>query len=153
MKDCTFKPEILNNEPSTSKDQVVIVRGLGRHLELKELQKKKEEEKKLREAEVFGLFHKFAVNASELDITNPNRSIVVNNMNLTQTNQGGYTIPKPFELSNGMNSEGKKFKMMKELKEKELNECTFKPNTNEGRNRKIIQEILQEEEIEDEMMI
>jgi hypothetical protein len=42
---------------------VVIVRGLGRHLELKELQKKKEEEKKLREAEVFGLYHKFSINA------------------------------------------------------------------------------------------
>ena len=74
MKDCTFKPAILENEPSTSKEQVVVVRGLGRHLELKELQKKKEEEKKLREAEVFGLNHKFSVQANELDITNPNRS-------------------------------------------------------------------------------
>jgi hypothetical protein len=46
---------------------------LGRHLELKELQKKKEEEKKLREAEVFGLNHKFAINAEEMDINNPTR--------------------------------------------------------------------------------
>lgn len=73
MKDCTFKPQILDTEPSTAKDQVVVVRGLGRHLELKELQKKKEEERKLREAEVFGLNHKFAVNAEELDINNPLR--------------------------------------------------------------------------------
>jgi len=53
---------------------VVVVRGLGRHLELQELKKKKDDEKKLREAEVFGLNHKFAVNSDELDITNPNRT-------------------------------------------------------------------------------
>ena len=50
------------------------MRGLGRHLELQELKKKKDEDKKLREAEVFGLNHKFSVNAQELDINNPNRS-------------------------------------------------------------------------------
>jgi hypothetical protein len=61
MKDCTFKPVILETLPSTAKEEIVIVRGLGRHLELRELQKKKEEEKKLREAEVFGLNHKFSV--------------------------------------------------------------------------------------------
>ena len=37
------------------------------------MQKKKEGDKKLREAEVFGLNHKFAVNAEELDLANPNR--------------------------------------------------------------------------------
>jgi hypothetical protein len=43
-------------------------------------------------------------------------------------------------------SDHKKSKLAKELKEKELSECTFKPNTNEGRNRKIIEEILGEDE-------
>ena len=80
MKDCTFKPILLNNVPATQKEEVVVVRGLGRHLELKELQKKKEEEKKLREAEVFGLGHKFAVNVHELDITN---NLGVNRNNVT----------------------------------------------------------------------
>ena len=32
---------------------------------------------------------------------------------------------------------------MKELKEKEMTECTFKPNTN-GKNKKIIKELLGE---------
>ena len=36
--------------------------------------------------------------------------------------------------------------MVKELREKELNECTFKPSTNEGRNKKIIEEMLGEDE-------
>lgn len=31
---------------------------------------------------------------------------------------------------------------MKELKEREMSECTFKPMTNEGRNKKIINELL-----------
>jgi len=43
-------------------------------LELRELQKKKEAEIKLREAEVFGLNHKFAVNADQCDIMNPKPS-------------------------------------------------------------------------------
>ena len=71
LSGCTFQPTILDHEPSTAKDQIVVVRGLGRHLELKELQKKKEEDKKLREAEVFGLGHKFAVDSDLLDIANP----------------------------------------------------------------------------------
>ena len=44
------------------------VKGLGRHLELVELQKQKVEDQQMREAEVFGLGHKFAVNADECDI-------------------------------------------------------------------------------------
>lgn len=36
-------------------DADVEIRGLERHLELRELQRRKEEEKALREAEVFGL--------------------------------------------------------------------------------------------------
>lgn len=32
---------------------------------------------------------------------------------------------------------------MKELKEKEMTECTFKPKTNEGRNKKLINNLLQ----------
>jgi hypothetical protein len=36
---------------------------------LKELKKKQEEERRLREAEVFGLNHKFAVRADDLDLS------------------------------------------------------------------------------------
>ena len=98
QKECTFQPQILEKETSTSKDQVVVVRGLGRHLELKELQKKKEEEKKLREAEVFGLNHKFAINAEDLDLANPNRS-QFQGLNQSHIPPGGYTVHRPFDLS------------------------------------------------------
>ena len=43
-------------------------------LELKELQKRKEQEIALRQAEVFGLNHKFAINAPQCDIANPKPS-------------------------------------------------------------------------------
>jgi len=69
LKDCTFQPKILDKEPSTSSNENVQVKGLARHLELKELKKKQEEEKRYREAEVFGLNHKFAVKADDLDLS------------------------------------------------------------------------------------
>lgn len=61
-KDCTFAPKVIKNAPPAPADDVEI-KGLGRVLELRELQKKKEAEILLRQAEVFGLNHKFAVNA------------------------------------------------------------------------------------------
>ena len=72
MEECTLKPKtnamILDNN-----DEVVVVNGIGRHLELQELKKKQDEDRRLREAEVFGINHKFSVNADEYDINNPNR--------------------------------------------------------------------------------
>ena len=59
IKDCTFVPSTLPGAPEL---KPVEIRGLDRHLELKELQKRKEEELALREAEVFGLNCKFEGN-------------------------------------------------------------------------------------------
>ena len=86
-------------------EEVVVVRGLGRHLELQELKKKQAEERRLREAEVFGINHKFAVNADQYDVNNPNRYTLVSSMSQgggIQVQNGGYqtTVPKPFNLSN-----------------------------------------------------
>jgi len=53
VKECTFEPQI-NRAVSMPTEQVEI-RGLERHLELRELQRRKEEQQMLREAEVFGL--------------------------------------------------------------------------------------------------
>ena len=73
VKDCTFKPKVNKGAPKDAGDEVEI-KGLGRVLELKELQKRKEEEIALRQAEVFGLNHKFAVNAEQCDIADPKPS-------------------------------------------------------------------------------
>ena len=77
IKDCTFKPNINSGVPKTS-NEIVVVRGLGRYMELQELASKKTKDQLEREAQVFGLGHKFAPNVDMSDI---------------------YTIPEPFELS------------------------------------------------------
>jgi hypothetical protein len=84
MKDCSFKPKILDKDPSTISSESVSVKGLDRHLELKELKKKQDEERRQREAEVFGLDHKFAVEGVPRQRKGP----------LHQT------VPEPFELTN-----------------------------------------------------
>lgn len=66
MKDCTFHPKIQEAAPQVNSEQIEV-KGMQRHLELKELKKKQEEERRLREAEVFGLNHKFAPNLVDLD--------------------------------------------------------------------------------------
>ena len=59
LKDCTFKPNINEGIPQAH-NQVVVVRGLSRYMELQELRQKKNQDKIEREIELFGLGHKFA---------------------------------------------------------------------------------------------
>lgn len=103
LEQCTFKPKT-NPNIMDNNEGIVVVRGLGRHLELQELKKKQAEEKKLREAEVFGINHKFAVNADQYDINNPDRYRMLTSHMSQATNSdagpaGGPTVPKPFNLS------------------------------------------------------
>ena len=53
MQNCTFQPSI-NQQIPDSFHKVVVVRGLDRHLEIKEMQAKKEYDQMKREEEVFG---------------------------------------------------------------------------------------------------
>lgn len=105
LDECTFHPKT-NPCVQDNKQEVVIVKGLGRHLELQELKKKQTEEKRLREAEVFGINHKFAVNAADYDINNPQRHYLLQTsintgMNVQMMGQGApsATFPRPFNLS------------------------------------------------------
>jgi hypothetical protein len=97
----------------------------------------------LREAEVFGLNHKFAPNIEDLDVSRHPKN---NGSKIYAP-----TIPEPFDLTNaGRLDERRKQLLLKELKEKEMTECTFKPNlgtANEGKNKKIIKEMLNQIEI------
>ena len=93
LKECTFKP-LTNDFIADNSEEVVIVKGLGRHLELQELKRRQEEDKRLREAEVFGVNHKFAVNAAQYDISNPDR----NQLMASQASLNP-TVPMPFNLS------------------------------------------------------
>jgi hypothetical protein len=77
MKECTFKPQIVAHvSESELKPQLNKVAGLERFMQMKDLQKKKEIEKKQREEEVFHLEKKY-----------------------NNTKHDGFTVPKPFTLS------------------------------------------------------
>ena len=55
----TFRPNVNKHEKKPKeKKGPIVVRGLGRFMELKNLAKKKEEDKKQREREVFGMARK-----------------------------------------------------------------------------------------------
>jgi|JI9StandDraft_2_1071091.scaffolds.fasta_scaffold301993_1 hypothetical protein len=63
----------------------------------------------------------------------------------SEVNPGQFTVPQPFELSTGVKTDERKQRAMALERERYLNECTFKPQTNEGRNRKLLQEIMEAE--------
>jgi hypothetical protein len=86
----------LDKEPATSSTENVSVKGLARYLELKELKKKQEEERRLREAEVFGLNHKFAPKVDDLDVSRlPSSKTPGSKLGIHAP-----TIPEPFDLTN-----------------------------------------------------
>jgi len=75
LKECTFTPEVNDeNAAAVNSKSRVVVRGLGRHLELQELAKRQQEEKEERAAKVF--FE-----------------------NAAAIHPDPYTIPVPFKLS------------------------------------------------------
>ena len=67
LKYWTFKPTINDGFPQ-SHNEVVVVRGLARHMELAELAQKKTQDQIEREIQVFGLGHKFAPNVNFSEI-------------------------------------------------------------------------------------
>jgi hypothetical protein len=98
------------------------VRGLGRHLELKELAQKKEEEKKERERKVF-LLDSAASKTSK--VSKP------------------YTVPQPFQLSsNDAKHQERRRALEEEVAAQQMSECTFKPKVNDGRVRKYLESIM-----------
>ena len=117
LKECTFTPAIRRAAPKSAAGPIVV-RGLGRHLELKELAQRKAEEQAERERKVF----------------------------LTQVTPGAakpYTVPTPFQLSSSDGKhEARKEKVRQAVQSINMKECTFHPQTNEGDVRRLLQSIL-----------
>jgi chromatin segregation and condensation protein Rec8/ScpA/Scc1 (kleisin family) len=101
----------------------VVVRGLDRYLELKDLAKKLEEEKREREENAFKV------------------------RNISSNNTLPFTIPSPFHfhtrdrIAQG-NKQIKREDLNKEMRQKEEAELTFKPHTNVAYRAKRIERIL-----------
>ncbi|KAL3660657.1 hypothetical protein V7S43_014411 [Phytophthora oleae] len=132
LEECTFQPNLLKpsrrgklsskGSPSPPHDngaeeKPVIVRGLGRFLELKDLARKQQAEQKQREQKVFA----------------PNSSY----------EPRSYTVPKPFKLSEtSKDSIRRRLKVREEMRAKEHQECTFKPQTVSSQSRRVLQNML-----------
>lgn len=100
IKDCTFYPK--TNQKVLLPTEDVEIRGLDRHLELRELQRRKDEEQALREAEVFGLNAQFIAGQK----------------------------PEPFELMTTLRhcqNQQKFQERIDKLRLDQMKDCTFRP--------------------------
>lgn len=75
MKDCAFKP-LINKKAQISPAKEIPVKGMDKHLQLKDKKRKMEQERKEREEKLFAIEKKYTLQA-----------------------HGSYTVPKPFPLS------------------------------------------------------
>jgi len=111
LRECTFAPKVAP-PPSTNKsliligdqDSAPVIRGLGRHLELKVLSIRKQEEQQRREAEVFG----------------------VPNVDRYRKKEDGLTAVKPFQLSE---RDLRPSRAVEDMRLKNESELTFVPVT------------------------
>eukprot|EP00803_Ostreobium_quekettii_P003340 evm.model.scf_362EXC.8 EVM.evm.TU.scf_362EXC.8 scf_362EXC:48896-49757(+) len=111
----TLTPDLRRTAP-------VVVRGLGRHLELQMLAKRLKDDHEERASRAF--------------IANPKS---------TSTH---FTVPQPFNLTEARDQAKLKMrraKVQEALLAQAMKECTFRPKTNAGSNRELIERILEAE--------
>ena len=113
LRECTFAPA-LPPAPAPEPSAPIVVRGLGRHLELKHQAIKQRQDRQEREREVF------SVSGVE---------------SLRRAEDGG-TIVRPFALSAA--KEGKQSAAVVELLEGLEAECTFRPVTSHVLRREVM---------------
>jgi hypothetical protein len=115
LKSCTFTPQINEGKPEEPTGPIVV-RGLGRYLELKEMARRKEQDKKEREHKAFSVRY----------------------------TPRTYTVPEPFNLT-ASRAGDKRRAVAKEREETAMKECTFRPKTMERANREMIQTLLHDD--------
>lgn len=132
LQECTFAPNLRKTESRhasrSAKDTAqrsaepakpVIVRGLGRFLEMKEQAKRLRAEQQQREERAF----------------RPN----------TAYEPRSYTVPKPFKLSESSKETiRRRLQVRQEMRAREQRECTFAPQTLESKHRKVLKNLLRE---------
>ena len=121
LRECTFAPRVVP-PPSTNKSLVLtselegnvpVIRGLGRHLELKVLSIRKQEEQEQREQQVFS----------------------VPKVERYRKKEDGLTLVKPFQLSE---RDLRPSRAVEELRQKAEAEMTFIPVTDMSMRRAVI---------------
>lgn len=122
LEQCTFAPTT-TSLPTNTKAKPVLVRGMNRFLQLKEMTARQQQAQQQREREVFLL---------DVQDSHSARGHAASHR--------VYTIPAPFKLSERERKDKSKYMSMQDEKE-----CTFQPQTTTAANRKLIQYILQED--------
>lgn len=116
LKECTFTPQLC--QPVPGPKGPVVVRGLGRHMELKEMARKQQEAKEKVEEKVF--------------FKNPKGSKTL------------FTVPEPFKLGGGQRVDDLRVTRAEQTASmNRLEECTFKPRTNVSEKQQLIKRILE----------
>ncbi|KAF6263417.1 hypothetical protein COO60DRAFT_1635239 [Scenedesmus sp. NREL 46B-D3] len=109
LKACTFTPEITRGVPQQTGP--VLVRGLGRFMELKEMAKRQAEQRAAVEAKVF---------MTQLPAGTP---------------RAAFTVPEPFQLGSGARQASAQLRRSRaeaSASQAALQECTFKPRIKPG---------------------
>ena len=118
IQECKFIPDTNKYDLNIyNNNDTFYQKGLKKYMEQMEKAKKAKKEKEEREKKVF--------------ITGENWK--KNNINIT---------PKPFNLSKNNNKKIEKIKQ--DIKNEEMKECSFKPITNETKNKDIVKKLLNE---------
>lgn len=117
VAECKFQPQINKSIPNFESNKPMVMKGMAKYLEQMEKARKAKRDKEEREKEVF--------------ITGENWS-----------RDNLITVPKPFKLSYQNIKKKDDIKKQRELQE--MKECTFKPKTNESKNREIIKQLLKD---------
>ena len=119
VKECKFVPDTNKNDNLNIyvNNDIYYQKGLKKYMEQMERAKQAKKEKEEREKKVF--------------LTGENWK--QNNMNM---------VPKPFKLSK--NNNNKIEKIREEIKNEEMKECSFKPITNESKNKDMVKKLLSE---------
>jgi hypothetical protein len=121
LRDCVFKPKVKDRTPQFTGP--VVVSGLSRHMELRAMARKQEEERREREDKAFLV-------------------------NVKHDPYHLYTVPQPFQL-HPSNKEKRMAQLKQELVDRERAECTFQPKTLESTNRAMISRLLQQDSLSD----
>mmetsp|Transcript_21076 Transcript_21076/g.30447 ORF Transcript_21076/g.30447 Transcript_21076/m.30447 type:complete len:632 (+) Transcript_21076:2-1897(+) len=117
LKECTFKPQI-NTTIKSNSSKPVVVRGLGRHFELRNLLQRQKEIAAQREAEAFR----------------------VKNADKYRSRADGRTIVEPFHLHD---LPARKSRASTEIDEEREANLTFSPTTNDSKRRSTARKLVQ----------
>ena len=113
LKECTFTPELCVPPRERRRSEPVAVRGLARHMEKAEMTRRKAEEQKQREEEVFYLPGGKRKPGVRLELGRK------------------FTTPKPFSMSTNRSSVRKNRHSRDDHRNPaQVEECTFRPKTN-----------------------